>query len=403
MSSFRPAKRLSAIRLSPTFEFELRAQKLRAAGRNVVMLGAGEPDFPTPPAIVASAFEAARGGMTRYTPMTGMPQLREAICRKMQKDHDLAFTPDAVVVSSGAKQSLFNLMQAALDPGDEVVIPTPCWVSYGDMAAITGGVPVWVPTRFEEGYLMSPAALDSALTPRTKLLVLNSPSNPTGARYDRKAWRALGNVLARHPHVLIACDDIYEKILLDDAPFNQFLQACPELRDRTIIVNGVSKSYAMTGWRIGYALAAAPIAKAMELVQSQATSCPSSVSQAAALAALEQGDALVAPMRQAFRERHTAAFAAISAMPGLRCLPARGAFYLLPDASNAIDELARRGFIERADDQALADWLLEAHDLGLVPGSAFQAPGCLRLSFAAAPAVLDLALSRLATALECIA
>lgn len=403
MAHTRAARRLSGIQLSPTFEFEVRAQTLRAAGHDIVVLGAGEPDFPTPAPIVEAALIAARDGMTRYTPMTGMLALREAICRKLENDHGLRYTPDAVIASTGAKQSLFNLMHALLDQGDEVLLPTPCWVSYGDIATMAGGVPVTIPTRFEDGYLLSPSALESAITPATRLLILNSPGNPTGSRYRMADWKALGKVLSSHPHVMIACDDIYEKILLDDEPFEHFLQACPELAHRTVIVNGVSKSYAMTGWRLGYAAGPADIVKAMELVQSQATSCPSSVSQAAALAALESGDEFSAPMRAAFKARHANAFSALSDVPGQRCRPARGAFYLLPDFSSAIEELHRRGLIPRPDDRALAEWLLEEHGVGLVPGSAFHAPGCLRLSFAAGPKVIDTAFSRLRRAFKDLA
>ena len=398
--TLRVAPRMRAVRLSPTFAFEQVAHRLRAQGRDIVVLGAGEPDFPTPEPVIEAAFAAARAGQTRYTPMVGTVALREAIVRKLRDDHGLVYPISQTIVSSGAKQSLFNLMMAVLSPGDELLLPTPGWVSYGDIAALAGASTQRLATRFEDGYLLQPHALAETITPRSRLLVLNSPCNPTGARYGAEEWKALGQVLAAHPRVLIACDDIYEKILLDDAPFVHLLQACPDLMDRTVVINGVSKSYAMTGWRIGYAAGPRDLIDAMERVQSQVTSCPSSVSQAAALAALQMGDVPVLPMRAAFRQRHADVLAALQAMPGVRCRPASGGFYLLPDVSEAARALVRRGLVAADDDATLAQWLLNEHGVGLVPGSAFHAPGSLRLSFAASPATLQDAMRRLGSALE---
>ncbi|CAB5686252.1 Aspartate aminotransferase [Delftia tsuruhatensis] len=396
----RIAARMQAVRLSPTLAFEQAAHALRAQGRDIVVLGAGEPDFPTPAPVVDAALAAARAGQTRYTPMAGTAALREAIAAKLQRDHGLRYGLDQIIVSSGAKQSLFNLMMATLSPGDELLLPTPGWVSYADIARLAGAGTVRVPTTYEQGYLLQPEALAAAITPRSRLLVLNSPCNPTGARHGRSDWLALGRVLAAHPQLLVVCDDIYEKILLDDEPFVHWLQACPGLYDRTVVINGVSKAYAMTGWRIGYAAGPRDLVEAMERVQSQVTSCASSVSQAAALAALNLCDEPVLPMRAAFRERHAQVLQALQALPGLRCRPARGGFYLLLDATTAVQALKARGAIARADDADLAHWLLREHGLGLVPGSAFGAAGCLRLSFAASPQILQAAMSRLACAWE---
>lgn len=404
VDAFNPAQRtsaaLAAIKLSPTFKLEMRANAMRAEGRDVVMLGAGEPDFPTPAFVIEAASAAARAGQTRYTPMVGTRELREAIARKLQRDHGLGYGMDQIIASAGAKQSLFNVLRAVLDPGDEVVLPAPCWVSYGDMATLAGGVARYVHTRAEDGFVLQAAQLEAMITPRTRVLLLNSPNNPTGVVYSREDWRALGEVLERHPGILVVSDDIYEKIILDASAYVHFLQACPQMIDRTVLINGVSKAYAMTGWRLGYAAGPKKIVKAMELVQSQTTSCASSVSQAAAQAALDAGDAPVHAMLTEFRARHAYLLEALARMPLVRCQPAKGAFYLFADIRALAPALALKGMIANPTDLDVAEWLLEAHGLGLVPGSAFEGPGFLRLSFAASLDTLQDAMRRLSSALE---
>lgn len=396
----RTSRLLDRIQLSPTFRMEQRAAARRAQGADIVMLGAGEPDFPTPAFIIDAAFAAARAGQTRYTPMRGTLELRAAIRRRLDSRYGLHYEADQLIVTSGAKQALFNAIAALIEPGDEVLLPTPCWVSYADMTSMVGGQARYVPTRAEDGFILRPHDLARAIGPRTKLILFNSPNNPTGATYSREDWAQLGAVLDQHPGVMVICDDIYDQILIADRPYTQLLQACPQLYDRTLIVNGVSKTYAMTGWRLGYAAGPRDILAAMEVVQSQVTSCPSSVSQAAAVAALESNDALLRPMLDTFRSRHDRVLAALRALPAVHCQPAQGAFYLLPDVSHAASELARRGVIEDSSDPTLAEWLLQQHGVGLVPGSVFQAPGHLRLSFAASQTTLDDALRKLGQALE---
>lgn len=378
---------------------DMRAADMRAQGQDIVMLGAGEPDFPTSPSIIERAFDAARQGHTRYTAVAGVPRLRDAIRSHVARSLGIEVERGNVIASSGAKQALYNLMQATLEPGDEVLLPAPCWVSYGDMARLAGAVPVYLPTRYDERFVLTAQTLAQAITPRTRMLILNSPSNPTGTRYDPGDWTALAAVLRRHPDVLVVCDDIYDRILMDAEPFAHFLGSAPDFLARTILVNGVSKSHAMTGWRLGYAVGPPDIVAAMEVIQSQVTSCPSSISQEAAIAALTSGDDDVQRMCQSFRQRHERMLGQLNALPGVRCLPARGAFYLFPDFSAVIERFAERAVIDESTDVALAEYLLSRHRVGIVPGSAFQGPGFMRLSFAAAQATLDAALERLAQAL----
>ncbi len=386
--------RVGRIKPSPTLAVTARAKALKAEGRDILDLGAGEPDFDTPDLIKDAAIRAIRAGFTKYTAVDGTPELKAAVVEKFARENDLHFTTSQVLVSVGGKQSFYNLAQTLLDTGDEVVIPAPFWVSYADIVLMADASPVIVPTTLAQGFKITPEALDAALAFRTKLFVLNSPSNPTGAVYTRAELAALGEVLRRYPHVLIASDDMYEHIAWGGEPFANIANVCPDLLDRTIVLNGVSKAYAMTGWRIGYAAGPAELIKAMTKIQSQSTSNPTSVSQAAAEAALRSGTALVTPMCAAFKARHDWLYAELAAMPGLRCRPADGTFYLFPEVIGALKNLGL------ADDQALAEALLERTGIAAVPGSAFGSPGHLRFSYATSDQILRDAVARLRHFLE---
>lgn len=393
--------RVQAIKESPTLAITAKAQKLKAEGRDVVALAAGEPDFDTPEHIKAAAIAAIQNGFTKYTPVSGTPGLKNAIIAKFKRDQGLDYTAKQVLVSCGGKQSFYNLCQAYLNQGDEVIIPAPYWVSYPDMVILAEGKPVIVECGIEQGFKLSPAQLAAAITPRTKLVVLNSPSNPTGAVYTLAELKALGEVLKQHPKVLIASDDMYEHVMLADTCFANILNACPELYPQTIVLNGVSKAYSMTGWRIGYAAGPEWLIKAMENIQSQSTSNPTSISQVAAEAALNgpQADCF-APMLAAFNARHELVLSAFNAIRGLKCLRAGGAFYAFVDAREAIQNLHREGKLAAPTDLALGSYLLEAQDVAVVPGSAFGAEGYFRISFATSMANLEKALARIASALN---
>ncbi|WP_297527245.1 pyridoxal phosphate-dependent aminotransferase [Thiohalobacter sp.] len=389
MDSLTLAQRVARIKPSPTLAVTARAAELRAAGRDIIGLGAGEPDFDTPDHIKEAAIAAIRAGATKYTAVDGTPELKAAVIRKFSRDNGLDYAPEQILVSCGGKQSFFNLAQALLDPGDEVIIPAPYWVSYPDMVLLADGRPVIVEAGLEQRFKITPEQLAAAITPRTRLVVINSPSNPTGMAYTRDELAALGEVLRGHPDVLVATDDMYEHIRWDAGPFVNILNACPDLYDRTIVLNGVSKAYAMTGWRIGYAGGPKALIQAMKKIQSQSTSNPASVSQAAAVAALDGDQGCVETMRQAFRERHDYLVEALDALPGVSCPRGDGTFYVFPGFQEAI---AARGL---ESDVALAERLIEEANVALVPGSAFGAPGHMRLSFATSLEVLREAVARL--------
>ncbi len=389
MASIRLASRVGRIKPSPTLAVDARAKELKAQGKDVISLGAGEPDFDTPQHIKDAAIRAIHEGFTKYTAVDGIPSLKQAIVEKFKGENQLAFTPDQVLVSVGGKQSFFNLAQALLDAGDEVIIPAPYWVSYPDMVLLADGVPVIVKAGIEQGFKIRPEQLERAITPRTKLFVINSPSNPTGVAYTRAELAALGEVLRRHPQVLVATDDMYEHILWAAEPFANIVNACPDLQERSIVLNGVSKAYAMTGWRIGYCAGPKALIAAMKNVQSQSTSNPTSIAQVAAEAALVGDQSCIMPMLKAFRERHDHVVARLNRIRGVRCLPAQGAFYAFADFSGAITTSGL------ANDVALAEHLLNAAGVALVPGSAFGAEGYLRLSYATSMQTLDKALDRI--------
>ena len=388
------SSRVQRIKPSPTLAVTQRAAELRAAGHDVIGLGAGEPDFDTPDHIKQAAIEAIHSGFTKYTAVDGTPGLKQAVIAKFKRDNGLDYQGDQILVSCGGKQSFFNLAQALLDGGDEVIIPAPYWVSYPDMVLLADGVPVVVEAGIEQRYKLSPEQLEAAITPKTRMVVLNSPSNPTGVAYSRSELSALGDVLRRHPGILIATDDMYEHILWCEEPFCNIVMACPDLYDRTIVLNGVSKAYAMTGWRIGYAGGPAPLIKAMKKVQSQSTSGATSISQVAAQAALEGDQSCVQDMLVAFRERHDFVVKRLNAMEGVNAIHGDGTFYAFPSFQPVIDRMD--GI---SNDVERAEHLLNEAEVAVVPGSAFGTAGSLRLSFATSMENLEKALDRIAAAL----
>jgi aspartate aminotransferase len=394
-STYPLSSRALSIKPSPTLAMTARAAKLKAEGKDVVGLAAGEPDFDTPQHIKDAAIAAINAGMTKYTPVGGIPSLKEAIVRKFKRENGLEYTAKQVVASVGGKHSIFNLCMAVVNPGDEIIVPAPYWVSYTDIAIVCEGVPVAIEAGIEQGYRITPEQLERAITPRSKLLFLNSPSNPTGAVYSRAELQALGEVLRRHPHVLVATDDMYEHIKLEDYDFVNIVNACPDLYDRTIVLNGVSKAYSMTGWRIGYCGGPERIVNAMEVIQSQSTSNPTSISQAAAQAALDGDQSCIAPMVKAFRERHEYVVRELNAMRGVKCLRAGGSFYAFPDCREAIRNLHAKGVIAQPNDLAFSEYLLDKAMVAPVPGSAFGAEGYLRISFATSMANLEKAMQRM--------
>lgn len=369
------SSRVQAIKPSPTLAVTARAAALKAEGRDIIGLGAGEPDFDTPQHIKDAAIDAINRGFTKYTAVDGTPSLKAAIIAKFKRDNHLDYTPKQILVSCGGKQSFFNLVQAVINPGDEVIIPAPYWVSYPDIVILADGKPVIIDAGIEQGFKITAAQLQAAITPRTKLVVINSPSNPSGAVYSGDELVALGEVLRQHPHVLIATDDMYEHIRFGDVPFVNLLNVCPDLYDRTLVLNGVSKAYAMTGWRIGYAAGPESIIRAMCNVQSQSTSNPTSISQVAAEAALNGDQACITPMLDAFKQRHRFLVDGLNQIPGFKCVDSGGAFYAFPDVREAIQNLLLRDIIDAPTDIAFSEYLLNQADVAVVPGSAFGAEG----------------------------
>jgi aspartate aminotransferase len=384
---------MARVKPSPTGAVLALAAELRAAGRDIISLGAGEPDFDTPQHIKDAAVAAIEAGDTKYTPIDGTAELKAAVQRKFARENQLQYATSQIVVTSGAKQALFNLCLGLLGPGDEAIIPSPYWVSYPDMVKLAGADPVIIETGIEEQFRITPAQLEAALTPKTRLLILNSPSNPTGASYSGAELEALGSVLEAHPQVVIASDDIYEHIHWAEEPFVSFATACPSLFERTVTTNGVSKAFAMTGWRIGYAAGPADLIAAMKTVQSQSTSNACSVSQAAAVAALEGDQDVVAEMTRQYRERHDYIVTALNEIEGFECRPGEGTFYAFPRAAGVIKRLGL------TDDAELSTLLIEKADVATVPGSAFGAPGYVRMSFACSLETLKEAISRIKRAL----
>ena len=382
------ADRIQLVKPSPTLAVAAKAAQMQAKGLDVIGLGTGEPDFDTPQHIKNAAIAAIEKGYTKYTAVDGIPELKQAIINKFKQDNGLDYQANQILVSVGGKQSCYNLCQAYLNDGDEVVIPAPYWVSYPDMVLLAGGKPVMISTTPAQRYKITPEQLEQAITPRTRLFFINSPSNPSGIAYTIAELKALGEALKHHPHVLIATDDMYEHIMWSQ-PFVNILDACPELYERTIVLNGVSKAYAMTGWRIGYAGGPAPLISAMKTVQSQSTSNPCSIAQRAAVAALNGGTESVKEMVKAFHLRHDYVVQRLNDIEGVDVIPADGTFYILPSVQSVIEG---RGF---ANDLEFADALLQDVGVALVPGSAFGNEGCIRISFATSMEILKDAMNRL--------
>ncbi|MCP4698182.1 MAG: pyridoxal phosphate-dependent aminotransferase [Gammaproteobacteria bacterium] len=392
--SLQLSQRVQQIKPSPTLSVTQRAAEMRAAGRDIIGLGAGEPDFDTPQHIKDAAIEALRKGYTKYTAVDGILPLKQAIINKFKRDNQLTYTPPQILVSVGGKHSFYNMAQALLNPGDEVLIPAPYWVSYPDMARLAGGVPVIIDAGIEQGYKITPAQLDAAVTDKTKLFILNSPSNPTGMHYTRDEFAALGEVLKYHPHVMIASDDIYEHIIWE-GEFGNILSAGPEeLYERTIILHGVSKAYSMTGWRIGYAAGPKILIAAMKKIQSQSTSNPTSIAQYAAVAALEGDQSFITKMVVEFKKRHDFVVEELLKIEGVECPAGHGAFYLFPNFQKVLERLEGVN-----NDIELSEYLIEKAGVAAVPGSAFGSPGYIRVSIATSMENLQKAMTRMQQAL----
>jgi aspartate aminotransferase len=387
--SFNVSRRAQRVKPSPTLAVTALANRLKAEGKDIIGLGAGEPDFDTPVPIADAGVEAIRKGFTRYTNVDGITELKDAIIAKFKRDNGISYERPQILVSSGAKQTIFNLCMAVLDTGDEAIIPAPYWVSYPDMVLLSDGIPVMPSAGPEQGYKITPKQLAAAITAKTRLVLFNSPSNPTGAAYSRAELRALADVLVEHPRILIGTDDMYEKIYWAPEPFVSLLTVAPELYDRTVTINGCSKTYAMTGWRIGYCGGPKEIVTAMGTIQGQSTSNASSISQKAAVAALNGSQQCVTDMNRAYKERHDYVVAALNSLPGVSCLPGAGTFYAFADVRGAMANLSLR------DDNAFSEYLINKAGVAVVPGSGFGAPGHMRLSFACGKQTLEQAMERI--------
>jgi len=387
--SIQLSDRVQSIKPSPTLAVTARAAALRAAGKDIVGLGAGEPDFDTPEHIKQAAIQAIHDGFTKYTAVDGTPGLKKAIVTKFKRENGFDYDLKQVLVSCGGKQSFYNLAQALLNPGDEVIIPAPYWVSYPDMVLLAGATPVIVTAGQDQRFKITPAQLKAALGPKTRLFVINSPSNPTGVAYSLDELKALGAVLKDYPDVVIATDDMYEHILWQEGSFCNILNVCPEFYDRTMVLNGVSKAYSMTGWRIGYAAGPAKLIEAMTNIQSQSTSNPTSISQVAAETGLNGDQSFIREMVKAFKQRHDYVVAELNGIAGVNCLETDGTFYVIPSVQGAIKRLGL------ADDLALSEYLIEKGGVAVVPGSAFGCPGHVRLSIATSMANLQKAMARM--------
>ena len=389
------AARLNKISPSQTIAISTKARALKAAGRDIISLSAGEPDFDTPDNVKQAAIRAIESGDTKYTDVAGTPALRKAVAAKFKRDSGIDYKPEEVIVSTGGKQVIYNAMVATLDPGDEVIIPSPCWVSYPDIVALAEGTPVIVPCGQNNGFKLRAEDLEAAITPRTKWFLLNSPSNPTGAAYSAEDLRPICDVLLRHPHVWTFTDDIYEKLTYDGFKPATIAQVEPKLRDRTVTMNGVSKAYAMTGWRIGFAGAPVALIKAMDKLQSQSTSNPSSIAQAAAVQALNGPQDSVAAMAEVYKGRRDLVVSALNAIPGLTCHKPEGAFYVFPGMHGCIGKTSAGG-TKITDDEAFVTALLDEQGVATVHGAAFMYPGHFRISYATDTESLRKACERIA-------
>ncbi|MCA3725850.1 MAG: pyridoxal phosphate-dependent aminotransferase [Phenylobacterium sp.] len=385
---------LSRVKPSATMATDQKARELKAQGRNIISLGAGEPDFDTPENIKEAAIRAIREGKTKYTTVDGIPELKEAIAAKFARENGLAYKPSQVNVSPGGKPVIFNAMMATLNPGDEVIVPAPYWVSYPDMVLLAGGTPVFAPTTAASGFKLKPAELEAVITPRTRWLILNSPSNPSGAAYTKDELKGLAEVLLRHPQVWILTDDMYEHLMFDDMTFWTIAQVEPALYERTLTMNGVSKAYAMTGWRIGYAAGPEPLIRLMAKVMSQSTSNPCSVSQYAAVEALNGTQDFIKPNAALFQKRRDLVVSMLNQASGLECPTPEGAFYVYPSCEKLIGRTAPSGRMIGSD-QDFANELLETEGVAVVFGAAFGLSPFFRISYATSEAVLEDACGRI--------
>ncbi|MDQ7004233.1 MAG: pyridoxal phosphate-dependent aminotransferase [Ghiorsea sp.] len=391
------SKRLSKVKPSATLAITAKAAELRAAGKNIISLSVGEPDFETPKAAREAGIKAIEEGFTRYTAVPGIPELRQEIAAKFKRDNDLDYAPENILVSTGGKQCIYNLLMALIDAGDEVIIPAPYWVSYPDMVLLAEGEPVIVECLADADFKLTAAQLEAAITPKTKMMFLNSPSNPTGMAYSADDLKALGEVVRKHPNMVVATDDMYEKIMFDGKKFATFAQVNPDLIDRTVTLNGVSKAYCMTGWRIGFCAAPVDLIKAMSKIQGQSTSNPSSIAQKAALAALQGPTKELDDMVRTYETRRTWLVNALNNIDGMDCITPDGAFYVFPSISGWIGKTTSEG-VTLTDDVVVCEWLLEAAGVALVPGTAFGSAGQIRFSYAVSQETLEDAVNRVAEA-----
>ncbi|CDI12299.1 pyridoxal phosphate-dependent aminotransferase [Agrobacterium pusense] len=396
-AGFRPASRIASVGVSKILQIGARAAAMKREGHPVIVLGAGEPDFDTPDNIKHAAKAAIDAGETKYTALDGRPALKKAIVAKFSRENHIDYTPDEITVATGAKQILFNAFMATLDAGDEVIIPTPYWTSYSDIVEICGGVSVLIPCDASAGFRLQVEQLEKAITPKTRWVLLNSPSNPSGAAYSEADYRPLLDVLLRHPHVWLMVDDMYEHIVYDDFRFVTPAAIEPRLKERTLTINGVSKAYAMTGWRIGYAGGPKALIKAMSVIQSQATSCPSSIGQAASVEALNGPQDFLKERQLSFRHRRDLVVARLNAIDGLECRTPEGAFYTFSSCAGIIGKVTPKGKRIEADHD-FTDYLLEDAHVAVVPGSAFGLSPFFRISYATSEAELVEALDRIARA-----
>lgn len=401
-SDFRPAERIEQLGVSEILAIGARAAELRASGRDIITLGAGEPDFDTPDHIKQAAWEAMQRGETKYTALTGTAALKKAIAGKFARENGLDYRPSEIIACTGAKQVIFNAMMATLNPGDEVIIPTPYWVTYSDIVELCGGTPVLVPCAADQGFRLSAAQLRETITPRTRWLMLNSPSNPSGAAYAAEHLRPLIDVLLEAPHVWLMVDDMYEHIVYDGFRHATPAAMEPAIRPRTLTINGVSKAYAMTGWRLGYGGGPEALIKAMSVIQSQSTSAACSISQAATIAALEGPQEFLAERAEAFRARRDLVVAALEAVPGLACRTPQGAFYAFAECGGVLGRQTPDGRRLESDREFCA-WLMETADVAVVPGTAFGLPGHFRVSYATDVETLRAAMARIADACATLA
>ncbi len=387
--SIQLSQRAQTIKPSPTLAVTARAAALKAAGHDIIGLGAGEPDFDTPNHIKQAAIDALNKGYTKYTPVDGIPALKQALVKKFAQDNQLQYGLKQVIVTCGGKQGFYNLAQALLNPGDEAIIPAPYWVSYPDMVLLASATPVIVSADVSQGFKITPSQLEAVITEKSRLFVINSPSNPTGVHYSPQELAALGAVLQKYPNIVVATDDIYEHLLWEGQPFKNILNMCPQLYDRTVILHGASKTYAMTGWRIGYVAGPEKLIQAMNNIQSQSTSNSTSFAQYGALAALEGDQSFIAEMVNAFKKRHDFVLESLLKIQGVKCLPAHGTFYIFPNFNDVITRLGMKNDIE------FGEFLIEKAGVAMVPGSAFGAPGYMRISFATGMGNLEKAMERL--------